>query len=145
MLDVGLGGVLTKAVEEQVAACQELLAQAAEVGLPPGLRHDVEGRCLEHAADVHRVGSSVGEDAFAGWAPGDDGGDAECRGHALGERAKVDDVAGVVACGDRGGGGGDAEVVRPVVLNEEGAVLTNDVEDLALRVRVDHCAPVGLA
>ena len=39
-------------------------------------------------------------------------------------------MAGVVACGDWGGRGGDAEVVRPVVLNEEGAVLTNDVEDL---------------
>ena len=100
VLDVGLRGVLAQAAEQQVAAGCELLAQAAQVGLPPGLGHDVEGGRLEQAADVHRLGAPVGQDAVTGRAAGDHRGDAEGRGHALGQRAQVDDVAGVVVGGD---------------------------------------------
>ena len=48
-----LGRVLKQAREQQIAAGLELVPEASQVGLPGRLRHDVECRGLEEAADIH--------------------------------------------------------------------------------------------
>ncbi len=124
-----LRSVLAQAGDQEVPACSQLLANAAQVRAPGGLGDDVEGRGLEQAADVHRLGPAVGEDAIARRPAGDHRGDAQGGGDALGQRAQVDDVPGVVVRREGSWRRGDAEVVRPVVLDQEGAVLADDLED----------------
>src|SRR3954470_23120659 len=129
-VDVCLGGVLAQAVHEQVTAGAELFADTAQMCLPGGLGDDVECCGLQQAADVHGLGAAVGQDAFPGRSAGDDRGDAQGGGNALGERPQVYDVAGVVLGGEGPRCGADAEVVGPVVLDQEGPVVANDVQNL---------------
>src|SRR6476661_415859 len=64
--EVGLRDVFAKARHQQVAARLELVPDAAQVRLPGRLGDDVEGCSLEQAADVHRLGPAVREDALPG-------------------------------------------------------------------------------
>lgn len=60
--------------------------------------------------------------------PRHNGGHADGRRHALGQRADVNDVPGIVACGD--GVAVDADIVGPVVLHHEVPVFTHHVQGL---------------
>ena len=102
VFDVGLGGVLGEAAQQQVPASLELVAEPAQVGLPPGVGDDVQGGGLEQPGDVDGFGGAVGEDAFVGGAAGDDRSDAQGGGDALGQRPEVDDVPGVLPGGQGG-------------------------------------------
>jgi hypothetical protein len=64
--DVCLGCVLAQGAHQEIAPGQELLAQVAPVRAPPRVGDDIEGRGLEQAADVHRLGTSLGQYALAG-------------------------------------------------------------------------------
>ena len=119
----GPRGVLAQAGDQQVPARLELVAEAAQVGLPARLGHDVEGGRLQQPADVHRLGRPV----RPGCAP------APGRGRSP-QRCGWPGTRSWSASGGRPRGrnrprrrngrgiGGDAEVVRPVVLHEERAV-----------------------
>ena len=82
---VGLRDMLAQAGGKKVPAREELLAEAAQVRLPAGLGHHIQGRCLQEPADVHGLGGALGKDPLTGRAPGDDGSDADRRRHALGQ------------------------------------------------------------
>jgi hypothetical protein len=58
--------VLAQGAHQEIAPGQELLAQVAPVRAPPRVGDDIEGRGLEQAADVHRLGTSLGQYALAG-------------------------------------------------------------------------------
>ena len=105
-------------------------AKVSEVGLPTGLGDDVENCGLQKSADVHRFGAAVGENAFFGGAAGNNCRHPKRRRDAFGEGSHIDDMAGVIARGDRMRIGIDAEVMGPIVLDQEGTVRPNDVEDL---------------
>jgi hypothetical protein len=64
VFNVGLRSMLAQAGDQQVPACLELVAEAAQVGLPGGLGDYVQCRALEQAADIHGFGAAVGKDAF---------------------------------------------------------------------------------
>ncbi|WP_317451944.1 hypothetical protein [Microbacterium sp. NIBRBAC000506063] len=85
MIEPGLGQMRGQRFAQQIAPRAKLPAQSAQMGAPSGLGDDFERGRLQQPADVHRLGSSVGEDALACGAARDHGGHAQCRGDALGQ------------------------------------------------------------